>query len=402
MRIGLSLSGGGFRATVFHLGVLGRLAREGRLEDVAVLSTVSGGSLCAGLIYACNGLRWPSSTELLDKVLPRAYELLTTQDLQSAIIGGVARLPLRLFHTRADDLSRLLQKRWGVTARLAELPAHPRWMINATCYETGRNWRFERSRMGDSSFGYSTATDLPLSDALAASAAYPGLIGPLVLNTRARSWSLNDDAPLDPPPYSTLHLWDGGVYDNLGVEGLHSFLGGWAEDIDLLIVSDACGSVGPEPYRSWRAANRLVTGIMMDQIRSLHFRALLERLVNHGDAVCYLQIGISCAEVLHVLGKEEQLAHLGAARLSTAEAAAAARMPTDIRRLSPADYARLFRHGFEVADYSLSASLPAAFDCLGSASWPEVTTDPASPDPAQPLQPSLQVAGGGSRVAKSV
>jgi NTE family protein len=376
MKIGLSLSGGGFRATVFHLGVLARLAQEGHLEDVAELSTVSGGSLCAGLVYACNDLRWPSSAELLEKVLPRARELLTTQDLQFALIGGVVRLPLRLFHTRADDLSRLLQKRWGVTARLSDLPAHPRWLINATCYETGRNWRFERSRMGDSAFGYCSDTDLPLSDALAASAAYPGLIGPLVLDTGSRSWSHDGAAQMDEPAYSSVHLWDGGVYDNLGVEGLHSFLQGWEGGVDLLIVSDACPGVAPEPYHSWNAANRLICGIMMDQIRSLRFRALLERFLNHGDAACYLQIGISCAEVLRALGHDDQLDRLGAGRLPQEDAQRVARMGTDIRRLSPADFTRLFRHGFEVADYSLTAFQPADFACLGYESLQWVKTQP--------------------------
>jgi NTE family protein len=50
MKIGLGLSGGGFRATVFHLGLLARLAEEDLLEDVTFLSTVSGGSVCAGLV----------------------------------------------------------------------------------------------------------------------------------------------------------------------------------------------------------------------------------------------------------------------------------------------------------------------------------------------------------------
>ncbi len=50
MRIGLTLSGGGFRATVFHLGLLARLALEDKLEEVTVLSTVSGGGLCAALL----------------------------------------------------------------------------------------------------------------------------------------------------------------------------------------------------------------------------------------------------------------------------------------------------------------------------------------------------------------
>ena len=46
MKIGLALSGGGFRATIYHLGVLARLAEQNRLEEVTFISTVSGGSLC--------------------------------------------------------------------------------------------------------------------------------------------------------------------------------------------------------------------------------------------------------------------------------------------------------------------------------------------------------------------
>jgi hypothetical protein len=44
-KIGLALSGGGFRAAAFHLGVLKRLRELGLLDRVAVLSTVSGGSI---------------------------------------------------------------------------------------------------------------------------------------------------------------------------------------------------------------------------------------------------------------------------------------------------------------------------------------------------------------------
>jgi hypothetical protein len=41
-RIGLALSDGGIRAAVFHLGVLRRLASGHLLENVSIVSTVSG------------------------------------------------------------------------------------------------------------------------------------------------------------------------------------------------------------------------------------------------------------------------------------------------------------------------------------------------------------------------
>jgi len=382
MRIGLSLSGGGFRATVFHLGVLARLAEEERLEDVAFLSTVSGGSLCAGLVYACNGFRWPSSKHFSNHVLGQARELLTTEDLQSGLLWRVLRVPSRVFGTRADDLSLLLQKHWGISERLCALPEEPRWLINATCYETGKNWRFERSRMGDYLLGYTDDTDIPLSDALAASAAFPGLIGPLKLNTRTRSWFRYEDhnhAPGDQeasdcqttatvptkPAYSRLHLWDGGVYDNLGLEGLHSFEEGWRRNVDFLIASDGCQRLKPEAYRPWKAANRLIRGIMMDQVRSLRFRAVLERRNNHHNPSCYLQIGRTAKDILRAAGRLGEQALLRSPCLISEEADRAASMSTSIRRLSPEDFDRLFRHGFEVADCTLYASYPDDFGYVG-------------------------------------
>jgi len=92
MNIGLALSGGGFRATVFHLGVLARLAEENRLEDVTFISTVSGGSLCAGLIYARSQWGWPASSYFKDAIIPKLRELLTTQDLQRGLIELVVQV----------------------------------------------------------------------------------------------------------------------------------------------------------------------------------------------------------------------------------------------------------------------------------------------------------------------
>src|SRR3970282_2371776 len=49
--LGLALSGGAFRASFFHVGVLARLAETGTLRTVGVISTVSGGSILGALYY---------------------------------------------------------------------------------------------------------------------------------------------------------------------------------------------------------------------------------------------------------------------------------------------------------------------------------------------------------------
>lgn len=383
MKIALALSGGGFRATVFHLGVLARLAKEERLENITYLSTVSGGSLCAGLVMALNRNQWPSSQAYLKDVLPAARQILTTRDLKSALIKKVVLNIWDVFDPRANELAELLAKDWGININLNQLPESPRWMINATCYETGKNWRFERFRMGDYMFGYTYDTDYPLSAALAASAGFPGLIGALSLDTEGRDWFRYRE-PVDDslatgvdrirkrktepiqPAFTTVHLWDGGVYDNHGLEGLVDYNRGWKKDIDFLIVSDAAGRSKPEAYqRGSKALMRIITGVMMDQIRSLRARAILERMRNHNDRGAFLQIGNSCSEILTAAAKKDEIAEKCAGCLTPLEATQAAEVETDIARLTNKKFELLFRHGFENADYSLYGFSADLFNYIG-------------------------------------
>jgi NTE family protein len=382
MKITLALSGGGFRACVFHLGVITRLAREDCLKEVTLLSTVSGGSLCAGLVYALNDFKWPGSQVFLEKIEPRARQLITNVDLQGQLIRRVLGTFWTLLETRADDLSALLQKNWSVTASLKDLPPEPRWMINTTCYETGKNWRFERFRMGDYLFGYTNDTDIPLSDAMAASAGFPGLIGALSFDTGGRDWFQYQDnrdafqklaapdeeqrwikAPIQ-PRYPTVHLWDGGVYDNHGLEGIHDFETGWSKRFGFLIVSDAAGRAKEENYRKGvPALMRLSSGIMMNQVRSLRTRAIIERLKNHSkqDQGVFLQMGHTCQQMLKNANRLDWLPAFSAGAMSEAEVIKAASTATTIRKLTLEEYERLYLHGYEAANTILHAYYPADF-----------------------------------------
>ncbi len=384
MKIGLTLSGGGFRATVFHLGVLARLAEDSHLEEVSLLSTVSGGSLCAGLVFAKSEFRWPSSSHLIDTVIPRARELLTTQDLQLGLFWRALQSPLKLFESKANFLAELLKKRWGVTANLRDLPSNPRWLINATCYETARNWRFERFRMGDYVFGYSSDTNVPVSDAITSSSGFPGLIGALPFDTHPFKWfkyvdsTVNDTMDVvsiaqkktEPiqPAFSTLHLWDGGAYDNFGLEGVVDPVTGWKHGIDFLIVSDAAEKPKIATYRPGaRALLRIITDVMMAQILSLRSRTVAERMINHQDSGAFLKTGNTCRQVLAEAHRENEIPQLCPQCLNDDQAALAANAPTMIGRLSQAEFERLFRHGFEVADYTLYAHHSDQFKYIGYA-----------------------------------
>jgi NTE family protein len=393
MKIALALSGGGFRATVYHLGIMARLAEDNALEDVSFVSTVSGGSLCAGLVYALNGFSWPTSSDYLSKIAPEARRRITSFDLQGALFWRVLGHFWTAYSTRAGDLSALLQERWSVTARLSDVPPNPRWLINATCYESSKNWRFEHRRMGDYVFGYSHDTQLPLSDAIAASSGFPGLVGALKLKTTDRKWfrytsdmkeefavmaqlgsETGKTTPIV-PPCPEVHLWDGGVYDNHGLEGLMDNDTGWREGIDFLIVGDAAGRPKSdekgrqlmEPYQpGYKALLHISSGVMMNQVRSLRTRAIIERFKNHHDEGVFLQTGSTCEGALRRAKKDPaEIARLCTDTLSAQDAKAVAEMPTVISKLSEADFELAFRHGFEVADYTLYAYYPNQFKYIG-------------------------------------
>ncbi|TWU19755.1 patatin-like phospholipase family protein [Allorhodopirellula heiligendammensis] len=355
MKIALAFSGGGVRATVFHLGVLARLARQDLLGNVKIVSSVSGGSLAAGLVFASSGYQWPGSAEYLHEVVPRVLSLLTTRNLQRSFALQSLLLPWRLVAGRAAVLGDAIERQWGIEGALADLPESPHWIINATCYQTGKNWRFQRDLMGDYQTKYITQPDFRLSHALAASAAVPGLIGPLVVRSQRYRWSEYRADQWQPiaPRYKRLHLWDGGVYDNLGVESLFKPGEGLREGTDFLIVCDASRPLSSDSRQSrWspaylRASLRLVD-VATDQVRSLRTRMLIQHFKQNPGSGAYLRLGLATKKVY----ARNQLD--GKPALTDDEVKRVATIETTLRRLTHSEFSMLFRHGYEVADATLS------------------------------------------------
>ena len=352
MKIGLALSGGGMRASLFHFGVMARLADEGLLENVVAISTVSGGSLGTGLVYSANGNRWPTSEEYR-KVVPRLRHIATTVNLQQSYMSRLLRSPLSLFRARAGDISKLMQELWGITVRLNELPTAPYWLINATCYETGVNWRFAPDQMGDYIFGYTANPAIPLADAMAASGAFPGLIGPLMLDVRPFRWTPFGKDTARPPLYSKVSLWDGGVYENLGVEPLFKPGSGYRYDVDFLITSDAGATPGGEPYSFLKSGYRMIS-LATNQVRSLRARMVVAHL-QEGNPGSYLQIDNSAAYLLRRARLDDELADVIGRYLPESEVKLAATMESTLRQVTDDEFERLFRQGFEVADVTMHA-----------------------------------------------
>lgn len=124
-RIGLALSGGGFRAAAFHLGVMRKLAELRILDHVDLMTCVSGGSIAGGTI-ACNWNK-PNKLDILDQYLR------TRSVAVSSVIGGV----LDPFESRLDKLAAAYDRDLFHGAALAGLAGGPRIYFNSTNLSTG-------------------------------------------------------------------------------------------------------------------------------------------------------------------------------------------------------------------------------------------------------------------------
>ena len=290
------------------------------------------------------------------RVVPSGRALLTGHDLQRSYIFDLLRAPWRLARGRAAVLGGALRRGWRLGGVLSDLPESPRWIINATCYETGKNWRFMRKRMGDYMTGYVASPTLPIAQAVAASAAVPGLIGSLRLRTEDYAWFKYDDAGRmvsHEAEYRVLRLWDGGVYDNLGVEALFKPSGAYREGFDFLVVSDASKRLGTEG-RGFSAPLRLLD-VATDQVRGLRARNVVSYLAGNPGVGVYLRMGNTEERIYRQAGSRLLATRVRRRSLGAEDVSRLAGMNTTLRRISMREFDLLYRHGYEVADATLSA-----------------------------------------------
>jgi NTE family protein len=337
----LALSGGGVRAVAFHLGVLRFFAELRLMENVNHISSVSGGSLVTGLIFANSGARWPSSEAFITTVYPAVRDKVCRRSLMR---DGLAQLlnpnNWRYLLSRANLVDKALAQHWNLDFNLSEIAPSPTWSINATTAETGKRFRFKEATIGDYEVGYADAANLPVSTAVAVSAAFPGGIGPLALRTadylwKKRYWGAPESADtLVAPGFGTLHLYDGGVYDNLGLEPLFDAGTGKPKSEGNVIIALDAGAPLAQGFSAialnpWRL--KRVADIMADQARSLRVRTFVEYL-KRTSAGAFIQIDSPLFD-----------------RVTDSVADFACTFPTTLRRLSELEFDTLAGHGYSVA-----------------------------------------------------
>ena len=310
-RIGLALSGGGFRAAAFHLGVMQALQALGLLDKLDLISCVSGGSIAGG----CLAANWgdPAALDRLDMYLR------TKSIAVASVIGGV----LDPFETRLDKLARTYDRDLFSGKRLSALRTGPRVYFNATNLATGNLFFFvagggRDEEMGEHELGTTGATDFPLSRAVAASSAFPPVFPPLRL-----------DPDVYPPGAAVEYvtLTDGGVYDNMGINPL---LRTTRNPLDYMIVSDGGKpfQIKDRPTESGAIVLKASLDIMMEQIRGLEFDRIEHRFLS-AKGPKPLWFSIDSKE-----GEQQR-----------GDASFASSIATDLAKLSEEELSVLTRHG---------------------------------------------------------
>lgn len=330
-KVGLALSGGGFRASFYHLGFLARLAELNVLKHVEVLSCVSGGSI-AGSAYwlslrrrllECDSMRQQDYIDLVKKLITdfeSGVAANVRHMVQPSRVRLLGRLLVRNEHGAIDpeltadkldtcfylSLLNPTDRLEGGTFYLDQLRFTPKdhdpmvtgseefdagkhnWMrgnkvpalvLNATTVNTGRGWQFTPTWMGESPWALNEGADNIERLEWANYNRKARWRMRLARAVAASACVPGIFAPLRlDPSYETVdvELVDGGVYDNQGVAAL------LAMNCNVLMVSDASGQLklerkSPEGLAGIAKYAQRAMDILMERVRQATYADLDSR-----------------------------------------------------------------------------------------------------------------------------
>ncbi|WP_269223150.1 patatin-like phospholipase family protein [Flavobacterium sp. IMCC34518] len=322
-KLGIGLSGGGFRAALFHIGVLAALAEKNKLKDIEVISCVSGGSIIGAFYYLKIKHLYESKA---DEAIVQEDYIQIVKEIESEFLTAVQEnLRMRLLTSFSDNIKMWKGESYSRSHRLGELyeeyfykplfyknsnskeekPIYmsdlfitpfgdlkfklnednwkrsnkvPQLILNSTAVNTGHNWQFTASWMGEPPTYISDDFDVKprlrrmyyenapepyqkfrLGYAVAASSCVPILFQPLVLKGLYKN--------LD------LELIDGGVHDNQGIASILE------QECNEIIVSDASAQM---PDNAVHTANAMslffrVDTILQERLREIQLLDLKSR-----------------------------------------------------------------------------------------------------------------------------
>lgn len=273
--IGLALSGGGSRAVAFHLGTLRALEDLGLLDEVSVVSGVSGGSVMTGILGYTNdsfekidtktidflkqGLALPAIKKLFHPVrflkvlltflavtvpslllglmkiiIQKCTVLFKGNSVLNKIIESIT-WPVRRWYSRTHVMADAIEEVVGSHMCSDDTRNNMSVVLNACELRTGTAFRMSNEKYGSWRYGYASSSKLRLADAVAASAAFPALLPAFDWN---KEFSISQEKIK-----KRVLITDGGVYENLGVSALeprrNSGLNSISYSPNVIISSDA-------------------------------------------------------------------------------------------------------------------------------------------------------------------
>lgn len=320
-RVGLSLSGGGYRAAAFHLGTLRKLHQLGVLPRIDIISTISGGSI-TGACYCRHIARggdfksfsdemyqglnkknvihrvlfsWIGLRMLLLAILliGAGWFLFTPQGWIFLLIWVLVLLILLRWQFRILPFSRRIEQVYDRffygRDTLGSLPDRPLLVIGATNLQTGRPFTFSKNGMHDSSYDYLDdpihflPEKFPLSRAVMASSCVPFAFTPV---------SIDPVFFKDPKDAQRVHpvLVDGGVYDN---QGIHKVMQQGRYECEIVITSDAgTGSTGELHFRNTFSLLMETVNVFMSRIKKAQMqRNVYENAATGNKQIAYFSLG---------------------------------------------------------------------------------------------------------------
>jgi NTE family protein len=340
-RLGLGLSGGGFRASFFHIGILAQMADQGLLRHVEVISTVSGGSIIGALYYLHVKKLLESIPD--DRITDQHYidivkeiELdflkATEKNIRmSTFTNFIANFKMVLFeYSRSDRIAKLYNEAFyqlvlsGVTdpIQMQELKIYPKGgstnfhpltdnnsrkakvpilVLNATSLNSGRNWQFTAQTMGEPPvLGINKFDKKPIRLRRADGDGYGNMVNTPINQQQfslGHAVAASACVPIlfDPLAISNLYynredkenirvqLVDGGVFDNQGTDGLLQY------DCTCFVISDAAGQMGTEnnPAVDAIPVALRVGSILQDRVRT---ESLLHLTATNTNNVAFISL----------------------------------------------------------------------------------------------------------------
>lgn len=322
-KVGIALSGGGFRAAYFHIGVLAALAENDKLKNIEVISCVSGGSII-GAYYFLELKKLFEKED--DSIISKNHYIEILENILINFHQDVGRnVRMNIFSNLWVNLKIMFSSSYSRSLRVAELydeyfynkystdilsltnhkpisihsttimpkgvPFNPRvdnfervnkvpqLILNTTNLNSGHNFQFTSTWMGESPFSINNTIDakaryrrmyysesstkaykeFPLSKAVGASSCVPAMFPAIELE------NLYQDKKVS--------LVDGGVCDNQGLSAIVE------NECKILYISDASGQIQSNEFliRNLMGESYRSTSVASERIREIQLSNALNK-----------------------------------------------------------------------------------------------------------------------------